>query len=156
IEPVRLTGLDRAIDLWWFFFGAVVSHLLGQVVAGKEALLSPQLREYLQIATNESALSVDRLLQACAARDALRENLIRQMSATPILLSPVSSAPAFRHGAGNYVRGTGYLDTMRFSQWLNLAGFPGVSVPISFSNENLPIGVQLIGRPYDEELVLAV
>ena len=156
IEPLRLTGLDRALDLWWFFFGAVISHLFGQMVAGKEALLSPQLREYLKIASNESALSVDRVLQACAARDALRENLIRQMSATPILLSPVSSAPAFRHGAGNYAPGSGYLDTMRFSQWLNLAGFPGASVPISLSAEGLPIGVQIIGRPYDDELVLAI
>jgi Asp-tRNA(Asn)/Glu-tRNA(Gln) amidotransferase A subunit family amidase len=156
IEPVRLAGMERAIDLWWFFFGAVVSHLLGQMVAGKESLLSPQLHEYLKMATDESAVSADRVLQACAARDALRENLIRQMSAIPILLSPVSSAPAFRHGAGNYAPGSGYLDTMRFSQWLNLAGFPGASVPISFSNEGLPIGVQLIGRPYDDELVLAV
>jgi Asp-tRNA(Asn)/Glu-tRNA(Gln) amidotransferase A subunit family amidase len=45
---------------------------------------------------------------------------------------------------------------MRFSQWLNLAGFPGVSVPTSVSAEGLPIGVQVIGRPYEEELVLAV
>jgi len=45
---------------------------------------------------------------------------------------------------------------MRFSQWLNLTGFPGAAVPISFSNEGLPIGVQIIGRPFEEELVLAV
>ena len=49
-----------------------------------------------------------------------------------------------------------YCDTMRYSQWLNLAGFPGVSVPIALSSEGLPIGVQIIGRPYDDELVLAV
>jgi len=156
VEPVRLSGLDRALELWWFFFGVVFAHLLGSTVAGKESLLSPQLKEYLGIATNESALSLDRFIQACAARDALRESLIREMSATPILLSPVSTGPAFRHGSGNYGPGTGYLDTMRFSQWLNLVGFPGASVPISFSSERLPIGVQLIGRPYDDELVLAV
>jgi aspartyl-tRNA(Asn)/glutamyl-tRNA(Gln) amidotransferase subunit A len=39
---------------------------------------------------------------------------------------------------------------------LNLAGFPGVSVPIGFSAEGLPIGVQVIGRPNEDELVLAV
>src|SRR5215831_1901160 len=113
VEPVRLSGLDRALELWWFFFGVVIAHLLGSTVAGKESLLSPQLKEYLGIATNESALSLDRFIQACAARDALRESLIREMSATPILLSPVSTGPAFRHGNGNYGPGTGYLDTMR-------------------------------------------
>ena len=78
------------------------------------------------------------------------------MQDVPILLSPVSSAPAFLHGDGNYRPGTGYLDTMRFSQWLNLTGFPGASVPLGLSNEGLPIGVQIIGRPFEDELVLAV
>ena len=45
---------------------------------------------------------------------------------------------------------------MRCSQWLNLAGFPGVVVPLGASREGLPIGVQVIGRPHEEELVLAV
>jgi Asp-tRNA(Asn)/Glu-tRNA(Gln) amidotransferase A subunit family amidase len=45
---------------------------------------------------------------------------------------------------------------MRFSQWLNLTGFPGASVPFDVSNEGLPIGVQVIGRPFEDELVLAV
>jgi len=156
VEPVRLTDLDRALDLWWYFFGAVIAHLLSQTIAGKESLVTSQLREYLTSATDESALTLDRFMQACAARDSLRESLVRQMSATPILLSPVSSAPAFRHGAGNYQRGSGYLDTMRYSQWLNLAGFPGASVPLDSSSDGLPIGVQIIGRPYDDELVLAV
>jgi Asp-tRNA(Asn)/Glu-tRNA(Gln) amidotransferase A subunit family amidase len=37
-----------------------------------------------------------------------------------------------------------------------LTGFPGASVPVSVSAEGLPIGVQVIGRPHEEELVLAV
>jgi amidase len=78
------------------------------------------------------------------------------MRDVPILLSPVSVAPAFRHGEGSYRPGTGYRDTMRHSQWLNPVGFPGVSVPMSKSPEGLPIGVQIIGRPYEDELVLAV
>jgi Asp-tRNA(Asn)/Glu-tRNA(Gln) amidotransferase A subunit family amidase len=45
---------------------------------------------------------------------------------------------------------------MRHSQWLNLAGFPGVSVPMGHSPEGLPIGVQLIGRPYEDQLLLDV
>jgi aspartyl-tRNA(Asn)/glutamyl-tRNA(Gln) amidotransferase subunit A len=44
---------------------------------------------------------------------------------------------------------------MRFSQWLNLTGFPGASVPVSISSEGLPIGVQVISRPFEDELVLA-
>ncbi|HVH72333.1 MAG TPA: amidase [Candidatus Dormibacteraeota bacterium] len=156
VEPFELTGLDHALELWWFFFGPVIAHLLNTNLAGHEPQLSPMLREYLSNATSPTPLSLDQFIQACAERDFLREKILRQMDRVPILLSPVSSAPAFRHGEGNYQPGTGYRDTMRFSQWLNLAGFPGAAVPISLSNEGLPIGVQIIGRPFEDELVLSV
>ena len=156
VEPLELLGLDRVLELWWFFFGHVIAHLLNASLAGQESQLSPMLREYLSNATSPEPLSLDQFLQACVERDVLREKILRQMANVHILLSPVSSAPAFRHGEGSYQAGTGYLDTMRFSQWLNLAGFPGASVPIGFSNEGLPIGVQIIGRPFEEELILAV
>ena len=156
IEPFELTGLDRALELWWFFFGPVIAHLLNTNLAGHESRLSPMLREYLSNATSPVPLSLDPFIQACAERDLLREKILRQMDRVSILLSPVSSAPAFRHGEGNYNPGSGYRDTMRFSQWLNLTGFPGASVPISLSSEGLPIGVQIIGRPFEDGLVLAV
>jgi Asp-tRNA(Asn)/Glu-tRNA(Gln) amidotransferase A subunit family amidase len=71
-------------------------------------------------------------------------------------LSPVCAAPAFRHGEGNWKPSTGYRDSMRHSQWLNLAGFPGVTVPMTKNAQGLPVGVQLIGRPFEDELLLEV
>jgi Asp-tRNA(Asn)/Glu-tRNA(Gln) amidotransferase A subunit family amidase len=156
VEPFRLDGLDRALDLWWFFFGPVIGDLIRHSVAGHEDQLSPMLREYLSSATSGNSIALDQFTKACADRDLLRAEILRQMQDTPVLLSPVSTSPAFRHGQGNYLPGTGYRDTMRFSQWLNLTGFPGASVPVGISNEGLPIGVQVIGRPFEDELVLAV
>jgi Asp-tRNA(Asn)/Glu-tRNA(Gln) amidotransferase A subunit family amidase len=156
VEPFELNGLDRALELWWFFFGPVIAHLIGANIAGKESELSPILLEYLSNATSRDPITLDQFIQSCAERDMLREKILRQMDKVPILLSPVSTAPAFRHGDGNYKPGTGYRDTMRYSQWLNLTGFPGASVPLALSKEGLPIGVQIIGRPFEEELVLAV
>jgi Asp-tRNA(Asn)/Glu-tRNA(Gln) amidotransferase A subunit family amidase len=156
LEPFRLDGLDRALELWWFFFGSVIGHLLSKAVAGKEDQISPMLREYLSQATLGGPVTLDSFIEACAERDLLRARILRQMQEIPILLSPVSSSPAFLHGGGNYRSGTGYLDTMRYSQWLNLTGFPGASVPASDSSEGLPIGVQIIGRPHEDEIVLAV
>ena len=158
IEPLRLSGLDHALDLWWFFFGPVVGHLFEPTVKGHEDQLSPILREYFSYAVPESPVSLDAFLSACAQRDIVRAEILAQLSDVPILLSPVSSAPAFRHGEGTYRPGAEhcYRDTMRYSQWLNLTGFPGASVPVGLSSEGLPIGVQVIGRPHEEELVLAV
>ena len=158
VEPLNLEKLDRALELWWFFFGPVIGHLIHESVKGQEALLSPMLREFLEIATAEPLSSVDAFMTACADRDLVRAQILRQLRDVPVLLSPVSTAPAFQHGNGNYREGNpfNYRDTMRFCQWLNLVGFPGVSLPFGKSPEGLPINVQLIGRPHEEELLLAV
>ncbi len=158
VETKRLNGLDRAIQLWWYFFGPVIAHLIRDGASGLEESLSPMLREYVALATAEIPMEFESFLMACGERDSLRAAILRQMEEVTILLSPVSSGPALRHGEGNWRSGAkeNYRDTMRYSQWLNLAGFPGVAVPLEMSSEGLPIGVQVIGRPYEEELVLAV
>jgi Asp-tRNA(Asn)/Glu-tRNA(Gln) amidotransferase A subunit family amidase len=158
VEPFPLSGLDRALEIWWFFFGPVVAHLFGPMVEGHEEHLSPMLREYLSYAAPEDPITLDALFSASAARDNIRAEILRQLHDVPILLSPVSSSPAFRHGEGTYRLDSPhcYRTSMRHSQWLNLAGCPGASVPVAVSPEGLPIGVQVIGRPHEEELVLAV
>jgi Asp-tRNA(Asn)/Glu-tRNA(Gln) amidotransferase A subunit family amidase len=158
VERKRLNGLDRAIELWWYFFGPVIADLIQKGAVGKEELMSPMLREFVALATADTTLTYDGFLHACVERDGVRTEILRQMKEVTILVSPVSARPAFRHGEGNWRTGEkeNYRDTMRYSQWLNLAGFPGAVVPMGMSAEGLPIGVQVIGRPYEEELVLAV
>jgi len=158
VERKKLTGLDRALELWWYFFGPVIGDMIRQGATGQEELLSPMLREFVAITTAEKEMNYDEFVSACSERDRLRADLLRQMEDVDVLLSPVASGPAFRHGEGTWRRGERecYLDTMRLSQWLNLAGFPGGTVPLVKSREGLPIGVQVIGRPWEEELVLAV
>lgn len=159
LEPYRLNNLECVLELWWFFFGSVISELFAEEVRCREGLLSPIFRDYLEAARASSPappITMERFVAMCAARDCERARILEAMRDVPILLSPVCAAPAFRHGTGNWKTGEGYRDTMRHSQWLNLAGFPCVSVPMGKSPEGLPIGVQLVGRPYEDELVLSV
>jgi Asp-tRNA(Asn)/Glu-tRNA(Gln) amidotransferase A subunit family amidase len=158
VEPLALKQLDRALELWWFFFGPVVADLIRSATQTEQDSLSPILKDYLAAATAEPPITLDSFMRACTERDILRADLLRQLHDVPILLSPISTAPAFPHGAGNYRPSDpyNYRDTMRFCQWLNLAGFPALSLPFGRSPEGLPINLQLIGRPYEEELLFAV
>jgi len=177
VEPFKLHDLDRALDLWWFFFGPVIAELLATQLAAKESQLSPTLLDYLEAARAEVPFTMMEFITKCAARDFERARILKKMADVPVLLSPVSSAPAFRHGEGTWQSRpvsalspsssstsptsfttftSSYRQTMRHSQWLNLAGLPGLSIPISTSSDGLPIGVQFIGRPFSEELLISI
>jgi aspartyl-tRNA(Asn)/glutamyl-tRNA(Gln) amidotransferase subunit A len=43
-----------------------------------------------------------------------------------------------------------------FTVTVNMAGLPGISVPAGLSEEGLPLGLQLIGRPFDEEALFSL
>ena len=49
-----------------------------------------------------------------------------------------------------------YIDWMESCWHISLTGSPAISVPCGFTDEGLPIGVQIVGRPWEEERVLAI
>ncbi|HEY0760103.1 MAG TPA: amidase [Acidisarcina sp.] len=159
VTAVRPTWLEAARKLWWTFFVRCGAMFYGPVIRGRHELLSPIFCEFLSFSEELPALSGIELLEAWAECDLLRARILEEMAATPILLTPVCSVPAFRHSERRWkVEGgeVGYLDAMRFTQWFNLLGAPAAVVPVGRSAEGLPIGVQIAGRPYEDELVLEV
>jgi aspartyl-tRNA(Asn)/glutamyl-tRNA(Gln) amidotransferase subunit A len=69
------------------------------------------------------------------------------------LVAPVAPTPAFKIGEKTDDPLQMYLSDV-FTIPVNLAGIPGISVPCGFSSTGLPIGLQIIGKPFDEETVL--
>lgn len=155
LEPLRMENLARVLELWWFFFGPVIARTLSRELGPGRSEVSAILGDYLSVALREDP-TLDSFLAAAIERDQLRARIIRQMQVSTMLLSPVSCGPAFRLGAGTWQSPHGYRETMRHSQWVNLVGFPAVVVPMLVTSEGLPIGVQLIGRPYEDERILEV
>jgi Asp-tRNA(Asn)/Glu-tRNA(Gln) amidotransferase A subunit family amidase len=159
VERFRPAALEEARQLWWKFFMQCGAMFYAPAIAGREAELSPIFREYLELGGVAAPLSAAQLLDAWAQCDVVRGKLLEEMRQFPVLLLPVCAVPAFRHGErewmvdGQRVR---YLDAMRYTQWFNLLGAPAAVVPVGSSKEGLPIGVQVAGRPFEDELVLAV
>jgi amidase len=159
VEPFLPAGLERARQLWWVLFGHAVSLLLRPMVAGREAEISPILKEFLAIVAAEPSLTLELLMNTLLERDALRAQFFAQMERFPILLCPACAIPAFRHGEREWPvdgRRVDYLNAMCYTQWFNLLANPAAVVPVGRSPEGLPIGVQIVGRPWEEGAVLAV
>jgi len=159
VEPFRPEGLEEARLLWKKFFVTVGGMLIRPMFEGREKDLSPTLKQFLDWSAAEPRLSGETLLEAWIGRDILRAKFLAQMRMYPILLCPAAATPAFRHGERSWkIEGktVEYLDAWSYTEWFNLLGNPGAVVPVSHSSEGLPIGVQIVGRPWEEEQALAV
>jgi Asp-tRNA(Asn)/Glu-tRNA(Gln) amidotransferase A subunit family amidase len=163
VEPFRPAGLEEARLLWKKFFVSAGGMLIRPMFGGREQDLSPLLAQFLEWSAGEPPLSGDALLDAWIGRDILRAKFLAQMRKYPILLCPAAAIPAFRHGERSWTidgKTVNYLDAWSYTEWFNLLGNPGAVVPVSRSvtgeSEGLPIGVQIVGRPWEEEQVLAV
>jgi Asp-tRNA(Asn)/Glu-tRNA(Gln) amidotransferase A subunit family amidase len=159
VEPFRPEGLEKARQLWWKIFGVAGGMLLGPMVRGHEDELSPILKEFNGWVAAEPPHTAESLLDTWLERDLVRIEIFEQMKKFPVVLCPVASIPAFRHGERSWqIEGkqVDYLDAWSYCEWFNLLGMPGAVVPVTQTAEGLPIGVQIVGRPWEEELVLTI
>ena len=159
VESFRPEGLEEARQLWWKYFVVAGAMLLKPMFNGRESDLSPILRQFLEWSGASPAHSGRSLLDAWIRRDTARAKFFAQMQRYPILLCPAAAIPAFRHGERSWqVEGktVHYLDAWSYTEFFNLLGNPAAVVPVGQSPEGLPIGVQIVGRPWEEEQVLSV
>jgi len=157
VEPFQPRGLQRAPELWWFFFGRVPAPFLQRMFAGHEQDAHWTGTELMSLALEEPEPTGRQIVENLAARDAMRSALLREMREFPVLLAPACGVVAFRHRERRWLigeRSIGLLEAMMPLTPVNLLGLPAMVIPFDLTADGLPVGVQLIGRPYDEELLL--
>lgn len=93
--------------------------------------------------------------KASQVRTLIMEDFRRAFENCHVILSPVAPTPAFKIGEKYHDPLTMYLSDI-FTLSANLAGIPGMSVPCGFSSEGLPIGLQIIGNHFKEDVMLKV
>jgi aspartyl-tRNA(Asn)/glutamyl-tRNA(Gln) amidotransferase subunit A len=92
-------------------------------------------------------------LKAQKVRTLIQMDFIQAFKEVDILLTPVAPTPAFRIGEKTSDPLQMYLSDI-FTIPVNLAGICGISVPAGFSKDGLPVGLQLLGRPFGEEAII--
>jgi aspartyl-tRNA(Asn)/glutamyl-tRNA(Gln) amidotransferase subunit A len=93
-------------------------------------------------------------LKAQQVRTLLRQDYERAFGSVDVVAMPTSPTPAFRLGEKTSNPLEMYLADV-FTVSANLAGLPAISIPCGFSSADLPIGLQLTGRPFDEATLLS-
>ncbi|MFP2962888.1 Asp-tRNA(Asn)/Glu-tRNA(Gln) amidotransferase subunit GatA [Myxococcus sp. 1LA] len=94
-------------------------------------------------------------LRAQKVRTLIREDFTRAFQQVDALLSPTSPVPAFKLGEKVEDPLSMYLMDI-YTLTCNLAGLPGLSVPSGFTKAGLPVGLQILGRPFDEAGLLRI
>lgn len=158
IDETRPPGVERGHDLWLKLFSRASVVLLRHVYAGHEEKAGEFVRWRLATADNDPPTTLDDYINSWLERDRLRATLVDWMDQTPLILAPVGATPALPHDTHKVKVGDQTLSTFRafsYSQTYNVFDLPAVVIPVGRSAEGLPIGVQIIGRPFEEETVLA-
>jgi len=156
-------GISEGSRLWVELFARAASEQLREFYRGREEEAGPRVASILRRQSEEPTLEnrieiAERAARAVVEREHRREELLRWMATTPLILAPVGAVPAFEHGANRVDVNQESISTFRafsYSQTFNVFGFPAISVPVSRSAAGLPIGVQVVGRPFEEATVLA-
>jgi amidase len=163
VEEGLPPGISRGSALWIELFARAATGQLRESYRGREDEAGPQVSHLLihfeaGADLQSKIAAAEKVAAAVLERERLREELLRWMKATPLILAPVGAMHAFEHGAQRVAIDLQSISVFRafgYSQTFNVFGFPGVVVPAGRSLEGMPIGVQVVGGPFEEQIVLA-
>lgn len=153
IDPPLPEMVVPAFEIIW----SVLSQLT-PVEPDKEILLDPLTRHLRERGSRLSGLD---LAGAVSFARVLARGAINATSAYDVMLTPGLALPPVPVGhftdggdpAVNFERQKAFTP---FTAIFNLTGQPAVSLPLHWNSEGLPIGVQIVGRPYDEMTLISL
>ena len=94
-------------------------------------------------------------LKALKVRRLIKEDFDKAFAECDVIAGPTSPTPAFKIGERTADPLAMYLADI-YTISCNLAGIPGISIPCGFSKGGLPMGLQLLAPPFEEEKLLRV
>jgi aspartyl-tRNA(Asn)/glutamyl-tRNA(Gln) amidotransferase subunit A len=150
IDPPGPDVSELFRTLWW----AGAAFLLRDLPDEKRAQLDPGLR---QMAEDGAQISLQQYLSANLARGAFGSAMRQFMARYDFLLTPAVATPAFDTGqvSPKDEDGNVWMNWSPFTYPFNLTLQPAASIPCGFTRDGLPVGLQIVGRMFDDAGVLA-
>jgi Asp-tRNA(Asn)/Glu-tRNA(Gln) amidotransferase A subunit family amidase len=159
VEQVRIAAAERAAALWGFFFKELPLTVLREFLNWHRDKLHWTGTELWDEVADLPQPAARDVLEKLVTRDRLRGQVLADMETHRVLLWPACGVTAFPHRQRHWELpegALGYAEAMAPLTPANVLGLPAMVVPMTLTPDGLPAGVQLIGRPWDEELLLEV
>jgi len=130
-------------------------HLIDMYMKSRDEGFGPEVKRRIMLGTYAlSAGYYDAYyLKALKVRTLIRRDFTQAFERCDVLVTPTSPTAAFRIGERTGDPLQIYLTDV-FTSSANLAGVPGISVNCGFTATGLPIGLQILGKPFDEATIL--
>ncbi len=175
-EPVSLPHTEHAVAVYYLVATAEASsnlgrydgvkygyrtptseHLIDMYMRTRQEGFGPEVKRRIILGTYAlSAGYYDAYyLKALKVRSLIRQDFTRAFQRCDVIVTPTSPTAAFKFGEKMGDPLQMYLSDI-FNVPMNLAGMPGISVNCGFTRTGLPIGLQIIGKAFDEATVLKV
>jgi len=150
---LELENQGRTFSIIW---GVTIASEVADKLEEWRDKINPRLVEMVERGMNVKAVDY---AYAAQARKQFWSKIQPLFERYDILLTPTLSLPAFDVAAYQVteiagVKGTPALDWMPFTKPFNLTGQPAASVPCGWTAEGLPVGIQIVGRRFDDATVL--
>ncbi len=145
------------MEIWQTLFVAGVANRLGDLARESPELIEDTL---LGFVAQGQRLAPDAYYRAWLARNDWWQQVCATFQDYDLVITPTVACAPFAIGketAGTIAgKAVSFYGWTPFSAPFNLSGQPAISLPAGFNRDGLPIGLQIVGRRFDDELVLAV
>ncbi len=157
VEEQTLNHLDEAPHVLWDQIAGDTGVVHADHLAAHAEILDPDVR---QLAERGARLLATDYVKAQQRRDEIRQEILQALENTDVLVTPTSPIVSPRLGDDTVEMDGGAVPMRpmlrRLTLPFNLSGLPACTVPCGISPDGLPIGLQIIGKPFDEATVLRV
>jgi aspartyl-tRNA(Asn)/glutamyl-tRNA(Gln) amidotransferase subunit A len=155
--PVKIADLDGVLDCMLAIAMSEASTYHQATLRSNPDLFGDEMRLLLEAGAMMFATTY---INSQRARFAIKTAFHQALRDVDVILTPTQPTTALRIGQSTSRIGSReesvFEVSARFCAPMNLSGLPAASVPCGFSLEKMPIGLQIIGKPFDEATVLRV
>ena len=157
VAPVEAVSNYARYDGIRFGHRATGDNLISTYAKSRSEGFSDEVKSRMLIGTyNVLQENFDNYIQACKVRTIIAEEYKQILEEVDVILTPTATGPAFSLMNSSSLSPLEMYYNDVFTVGANLGGVPALSIPVGLSKSGLPIGMQLIGRHYDEKQLYKV